>query len=204
MVDVTVKFSQADLQAFRNQMDRIIRELGKTPEAAVNIGTIALIKSLRSSIKRGKKVRKVIEDKLTSINIRTGESTTIKNDHRFLVEVWRKGKKTLVPVLADSLEAAKKSKRAQIKFSGLGQATMGWSMQRLFNNGAPKVNFRQPNGIVETTRRGKGNDYTITIQNNANYIPFRTKGKTAVSTAMVRAAAAMRGRTEQRLKGTFK
>jgi len=199
MVEMSLKFDEADIAAFNREMARIVDVLKKTPKDAVNMGTIALIQSLRASIRRGKKNRKVVESK-------SGSGKLVKGNKIFYVERWSKKKKQMVkvPILAESFEQAKLSPKANIKFSGLGIAVMSWTMMSLFNKGAPNVSFRQPSGIQRTSRVEKGNEYGIDIENNTNYIPFKTKGKQALTTAMMRATAAMRGRTEQRLKGTFK
>jgi hypothetical protein len=43
MVEVSIQVDRVTLNDFRAQMDRLVRELGKTPEVATRMGALALL-----------------------------------------------------------------------------------------------------------------------------------------------------------------
>lgn len=201
MIELSLLFPHADMQAFRTQMDRLITELGLAPEDAVRLGTIALLKSIRASTRRAPERRKVMVS-------RSARNRRVNGQRIFKVELYDRStdSKTTRSIFAGSLAEAKRSPLANIRYAGLARASWGWSMQKLFGSGRPNVKFQEPAGVVSTTKRGRGRSYEIEISNNLDYVSkaFNQGRGPAVSTAMARAASTLRGRIEQRLKGAMR
>ena len=63
MVEVSIQVDRSTLHDFRAQMDRLVKELGKTPEDATRMGALALLKSLKTATRIAPERRKVMVDK---------------------------------------------------------------------------------------------------------------------------------------------
>lgn len=63
MVEVSIQVDRDTLNDFRAQMDRLVKELGKTPEDATRMGALALLKSLKTATKIAPARRNVRIDK---------------------------------------------------------------------------------------------------------------------------------------------
>lgn len=201
MIELSLMFPQADMQAFRTQMDRLITELGVAPEDAVRLGTIALLKSLRASTRRAPARRKVMV-------ARSARNRRVNGQRIFKVDLYDRSTDAKITrsIFAGSLAEAKRSPLANIRYAGAARASWGWAMQKLFGSGRPNVKFNEPSGVISTTKRGRGRSYEIEISNNLDYVSkaFNQGRGPAVSTAMARAASTLRGRIEQRLKGAMR
>ena len=202
MVEVDIQVDRDTLNNFRAQMDRLVKELGKTPEDATRMGALALLKSLRTATKIAPARRKVRVDKTWHKKSRSG-------NRRFLMRKYdrRTGAENDVQIWAPSLAEAKQSKLAVIHYRGLAKASWGWAAQRLFPSQKVGYGGRKPQReVLAVTQRGKGNGYEIVIMNKLDYIGLALKGgeSAAMSTAMRNATNTMFGRIEQRLKGKIK
>ena len=62
MVSVSIDVDRVTLGDFRTQMNRLVTELGKSPEEACRMGAVALLKSLQSQTRIAPKTRKVKTD----------------------------------------------------------------------------------------------------------------------------------------------
>lgn len=207
MVQVSLQFDPNDVADFRRQIDRLINELGKSPEDAVRMGTVALLKALKSSTRKSAKTRKVRQDMVAKINLRSGRRSGVRVRNSYVVERWRGGQLQKVPISAGSLAEAKQHPAAQIRYAGLAKASWGWAAKRLFGGGAGNDSVRNPRrAFLATSKTGSGGDFTVTIENTLDYVSQSFGGGRgpAVSTAMRRASNMMRGRIEQRLKGAMK
>lgn len=201
MVSVNINFNEADAEAFRAQMNRMIVELGKAPEDAVRAGAVVLLSALRTRTRKAPARRRVKESRSAA---RSGR--TVGGKRIFKVESQRGGGKVF-SVFANSLEEARQSPQARIYYAGLAKQSWGWTMQRLFpNRRAGAARFPEPRDIISASGKGKGNDFTITVENRLDYImsAFRTSGRLAVSTAMGAARGTMKGRIDRRLKGAMR
>lgn len=197
MIAVGMEFSKADTAAWQAQMNRLINVLGTEPKIAVRMGAVALLTSMRASTAKSKVTAPVRVSK-------SGKNRLVGGKKIYTVERYdRSGKLMRRAIFANSLAEAKQNPSAKIRYSGLARASWGWSMKRLFNKGAPRVNFREPRDILDATATGTGRDYTVNIENRLDYISksFNSGRGPAVSTAMRRATGAMKGRIDKRLKG---
>lgn len=193
MVDMDIDFSKSDVRDFGNVIQRLQRELGWSPARAGTYAFIGVLKSLRASTKRSKKVRKI----RVASRKRKG-----RTNRRFKVEHFRGGAKSSFYVYAGSLAEAKQSKSAKIKYRGLAKASWGRAMRDVFNRGGPgRVGFRMPSDIVSGfSRSGKGS-FSAQIENRVDYIrnAFVTSGDRAVTTSMARANRSMIRKIEKDL-----
>jgi len=204
MIAVNLQFSQADVAAFRAQMDRLTGVLLKEPKEAVRMGSLALLKALAASTRRAPKFRKVRKERIRKISLRSGKSRLVTTG-ALVMDV--RGKPVVIAESESPLAMAKAAGMAKIKYSGLAKASWGWAAQKLFNKGAGGHGVPKPHrSFLTASATGKGDDYTVTIENRLGYIShaFNSKRGPAVSTAMSRAAAAMKGRIDQRIKGAIK
>ena len=204
MVEVSIQVDRGTLNDFRAQMDRLVKELGKTPEDATRMGALALLKSLKAATKTAPARRKVRVDKTWN-----RKSRDAGGNQRFLMRKYdrKTGAENDVQIWAPSLEEAKQSKLAVIHYRGLAKASWGWAAQRLFPSQKVGYGGRKPQReVLAVTQRGKGNGYEIVIMNKLDYIGLALKGgeSAAMSTAMRNATNTMFGRIEQRLKGKIK
>lgn len=204
MVDVRIQVDRVTLNAFRAQMDRLVNELGKTPEDATRMGALALLKSLKTATKTAPARRKVRVDKTWN-----KKSRDASGNQRFLMRKFdsKTGAENDVQIWAPSLAEAKQSKLAVVHYRGLAKASWGWSAQRLFPGQKVGYEGRKPRReVFSVTQRGKGNAYEIVILNKLDYIGLALKGgeSAAMSTAMRAATNTLFGRIEQRLKGKIK
>ena len=204
MVEVRIQVDRDTLNNFRAQMDRLVKELGKTPEDATRMGALALLKSLKTATKIAPARRKVRVDKTWH-----KKSRDASGNQRFLMRKYdrKTGAENDVQIWAPSLAEAKQSKLAVIHYRGLAKASWGWAAQRLFPKQKVGYGGRKPQReVFAVTQRGKGNGYEIVVMNKLDYIGLALKGgeSAAMSTAMRNATNTMFGRIEQRLKGKIK
>ena len=204
MVEVSIHVDRGTLNDFRAQMDRLVKELGKTPEDATRMGALALLKSLKTATKIAPARRKVRVDKTWN-----RKSRDASGNQRFLMlKLDRKtGAEKDVQIWAPSLAEAKQSRLAVMHYRGLAKASWGWAAQRLFPSQKVGYAGRKPQReVFSVTQRGKGNGYEIVVLNKLDYIGLALKGgeSAAMSTAMRAATNTLFGRIEQRLKGKIK
>ena len=81
MVEVSIQVDRGTPNAFRAQMDRLVKELGKTPEDATRMGALALLKSLKTATKTAPARRKVRVDKTWN-----KKSRDASGNQRFLMQ----------------------------------------------------------------------------------------------------------------------
>ena len=204
MVEVSIQVDRDTLNNLRAQMDRLVKELGKTPEDATRMGALALLKSLKTATKIAPARRKVRVDKTWN-----KKSRTARGNRRFLMQKFdhKTGSEKDVQIWAPSLAEAKQSKLAVMHYRGLAKASWGWAAQRLFPSQKVGYGGRKPQReVFAVTQSGKGNGYEIVVMNKLDYIGLALKGgeSAAMSTAMRAATNTLFGRIEQRLKGRIK
>ncbi len=204
MVEVSIQVDRGTLNDFRAQMDRLVKELGKTPEDATRMGALALLKSLKTETKIAPERRKVRVDKTWS-----KKSRDASGNQRFLMRKFdrKTGAEHDVEIWAPSLAEAKQSKLTVMHYRGIGKASWGWAAQRLFPSQKVGYAGRKPHReVFSVTQRGKGNGYEIVVLNKLDYIGLALKGgeSAAMSTAMRSARNTLFGRIQQRLKGKIK
>lgn len=204
MVSVSIEVDSVTLGDFRTQMNRLVTELGKSPEEACRMGAVALLKSLQSQTRIAPKTRKVKTD--PNWKSRWVDS---KGNRRFLMEKWNRktGAVEDVRLWAPDLDTAKQSKAAKLFYRGLAKASWGWAAQRLFpTKGKGYQGSRPVRETFSVSKAGRGNEHTITIVNRLDYIGLALRGgeSAAVGTAMKKATKAMFGRIEARMKGKIR
>ncbi|OQC18769.1 MAG: hypothetical protein BWX70_03407 [Verrucomicrobia bacterium ADurb.Bin070] len=204
MVELRIQVDRGTLNDFRAQMDRLVKELGKTPEDATRMGALALLKSLKTATKIAPERRKVRVDKTWR-----KKSRDASGNQRFLMRKFdrKTGAEHDVEIWAPSLAEAKQSKLTVMHYRGIGKASWGWAAQRLFPGQKVGYGGRKPHReAFSVTQRGKGNAYEIVVMNKLDYIGLALKGgeSAAMSTAMRAATNTLFGRIEQRLKGKIK
>lgn len=204
MVEVSIQVDRGTLNDFRAQMDRLVKQLGKTPEDATRMGALALLKSLKTETKIAPERRKVRVDKTWK-----KKSRDASGNQRFLMRKFdrKTGAEHDVEIWAPSLAEAKQSKLAVVHYRGIAKASWGWAAQRLFPSQKVGYQGRKPQReVFSVTQRGKGNAYEIVILNKLDYIGLALKGgeSAAMSTAMRSATNTLFGRIEQRLKGKIR
>ena len=204
MVEVSIQVDRDTLNNFRAQMDRLVKELGKTPEDATRMGALALLKSLKAATKTAPARRKVRVDKTWN-----RKSRDASGNQRFLMRKFdrKTGAEKDVQIWAPSLAEAKQSKLTLMHYRGLAKASWGWAAQRLFPSQKVGYGGRKPQReVFAVTQSGKGNGYEIVVMNKLDYIGLALKGgeSAAMSMAMRNATNTMFGRIEQRLKGRIK
>ena len=207
MIAVSLDVDKADLAAFRWQMMRLQVQLGMAPKDAVRVGTLAWLKSMAASTTKGTPRRKVTQERVRVINLKSRLSRMAKVRDSYVTERWTKeGTAQRVEIFAASLSEAKQSPLAKIKYAGVARASWGWAQQRLFGKNL-NANVRKPTRpFMATSEKGAGSDYAIEIANTLDYISKAMQGGRgpSVHTAMRRAANAMKGRIDQRLKGALR
>lgn len=204
MVELSIQVERDTVNDFRAQMDRLVKELGKTPEDATRMGALALLKSLKTATKIAPARRKVRVDKTWN-----RKSRDASGNQRFLMRKFDRntGSEKDVQIWAPSLAEAKQNKLALVHYRGLAKASWGWAAQRLFPSQKVGYQGRKPRReVFSVTQRGKGNGYEIVIMNKLDYIGLALKGgeSAAMSTAMRSATNTLFGRIEQRLKGKIR
>lgn len=186
MVETDIQLDEADIDRFSGVMDRLVSELGWSPARAGTYAFINLLKSVRASTKKSKKVR----------TVRTA-SRKGRERRRFNVENFSNGEKKNFYIYAGSLAEAKKSPFAQVKYSRLAYTSWGWAMRDLFNKGAlGNVSFRRPASAVSGfVNKGKGS-FSASVENKIKYIrsAFISSGDRTIATAMQRASSSMNGK----------
>lgn len=201
MIELSLDFPREDIAAFRDQMNRLINELGKTPEEAARMGMVAALKSMRASTRKGRKFRRMRRS--TSARNKRWQGKQLFVMERLDSET---GKTSNIPLWFSDQGEAKSYKGRKIRYSGLAKASWGWSMKRLFPNGAGQNNVPRPRrAFMDVSQTGRGRDYAVAVSNDLQYISqtFNTGRGPAVATAMRRAAQTMKGRIDQRLKGAL-
>ena len=205
MIDVNITFAREDMEAYREQMNRLVTLMGKEPKEAVRMATVALLKSLAASTRRAPKTARIRKATVQRVSLRTGKavSRTLRNSYMAERYDRRTGQKRSIPVSAQTLEEAKASRYAQIRYAGLAKATWGWAAQRLFPTSVRYDGRKPVRQTHSVQQQGDGNDFQVTVSNDLDYISkaFNTGRGPAVSSAMARAAATLKGRIDQRLKG---
>ena len=141
MVEVSIQVDRDTLNNLRAQMDRLVKELGKTPEDATRMGALALLKSLKAATKTAPARRKVRVDKTWN-----RKSRDASGNQRFLMRKFdrKTGAEKDVQIWAPSLEEAKQSKQTVIHYRGLAKASWGWAAQRLFPSQKVGYGGRKP------------------------------------------------------------
>jgi len=155
MVEVSIQVDRDTLNNLRAQMDRLVKELGKTPEDATRMGALALLKSLKTATKIAPARRKVRVDKTWK-----KKSRDASGNQRFLMQKFdrKTGAEKDVQIWAPSLAEAKQSRLAVLHYRGLAKASWGWSAQRLFPSQKVGYQGRKPRReVFAVTQRGKGN-----------------------------------------------
>ena len=190
MVAISIHFDPQDVSNFREQMNRAMRQLKKTPREAVRWATIIFLTSIRASTKQSRKTRKIKELKTGEVEItgyffdRTrGEKVESKRtyyQHSFAGDV---------------------NKAAKIHYSGLAKKSWGWMMQDLFKRNPGAGIFKRVRDVSEAQQSGKDWHYQITLTNKLDYAEkaFRTTGRTSIDTALKRATKGLEKRIEQAL-----
>lgn len=233
MVAVSMEMNAADLSAFRAQMDRLRRELGRTPEEAVKIGMIAALTSMSASTKVAAKLRPIVKNK----DARAGKDARVA---LYGVNKYRKGRKYFSPIYRGGefgkyLKYISKDKVLALvgdkwvpyeagtgefqipglmqhekrKIANRGLAKQSWYivLQRLYGTQVPNYNIRRPwRPFFRVSKIGLGFFHSVTMTHFLDYISKAMKqgGRQSVSTAMKRAAAKMKGRIDQRIKGAIR
>jgi len=209
VIEFSLQFPAADAEAFRAQLNRLINELGKAPEEAVRMATLALLRALRASTRKAPARARVTREKIMRPNLRTGRTRSITLQDAYVAHRFdpRTGSPRQLRISAQSLQEARESRLARIDYSGLARASWGWAAQALFPSSGERYSGRRPVRPTHSVdKRGSGNDYSITVVNKLDYIEsaFNTGRGPAVSSALARASATLRGRIEQRLKGAIR
>ncbi len=191
MVAISLHFKPEDVASFRNQMNRAVRQLRKTPREAVRWATVIFLTSIRASTKQSRKARKVKELKNGRVEItgyffdRTkGEKVESKRTyyrHSFAGDINR---------------------AAKIHYSGLAKKSWGWMMQDLFKRSAGAGIFKRVRDVSEATQSGRDWDYKIALTNKLDYAEkaFRTTGRTSIDTAVRRASSGLEKRINRILE----
>lgn len=208
MIDVNITFPREDMEAYREQMNRLVTLMGKEPKEAVRMATLALLKALAASTRKAPKTARIRKDTIRRINLRTGKVSSRTVQYSYLVERYDRKTGTMRNILlpATSLEEAKSARVAQIRYAGLAKASWGWSAQRLFPTSVRYDGRKPVRQTYSVTQRGEGNGFSVTVSNDLDYISKALGGGRgpAVSSAMARAAVTLKNRIDRRLKGALK
>lgn len=196
MIEMDLQFNRADVADFGDNMSRLIKECGMSPAAAGTYALVTLLKTVRASTKKSKKLRKYRADSRTLK--RSGRSK-----RRYTVQGFNAdGNQKEFKVYARDLAELKASPFVKIRHSGLARAAYGWAMRDIVRRGsAPRVGFRKPSGVIGGyMRKGEGS-FSALIENNLKYArkAFRTSGDRTLDTAMERANKSMMYLIEKRL-----
>lgn len=232
MIDVNITFPREDMEAYREQMNRLVTLMGKEPKEAVRMAMIALLKALAASTRVAPKLRKVVKNK----DPRAGKDRRVAV---WGVEKYKDGKPVFSPIYRGGEYGAKlkyisRSKvlakvgdewvpfqagsgefeipglmqhwKRKISHRGLAKATWGWSAQRLFPTSVRYDGRKPVRQTYSVTQRGEGNGFSVTVSNDLDYITKALGGGRgpAVSSAMARAAVTLKNRIDMRLKGALK
>ena len=204
MVDLTLDFDKADLARFDDTLKRFARERNKSAEQAIKYGVINLIGSLRSSTRIAKERRKVYVPKT-----KAEKKMRDKFGRRlFYVEGYdANGSLSLAKLWAFSKKDALRRKATKIVNRGLAKLSWGWALKDLYGKNLPQHDVHKSGvkilGRTITTRKIKsGSEQAVEIINELNYISkaLKTKGKTAVNTAMQRATKSIKKKLDDNLK----
>lgn len=191
--ELAFQFDQADVHSFYEQMRRRTTALQVTPQNAVRIGTIALLKSMRSSTKMSPKRRKVRvpEDK-------KAREARYKGMRLFIAEGMDRdtGGPHKIQIWAPDFALAKLHPKAQIVKRGLAKQSWGWAMHALFQERSGSIEMYGQESAVQVSKRfDESTGYAeAIIENKLEYIRKALQGGKgpAVSTAMARASASMK------------
>ena len=204
MVDLTLDFDKADLARFDDTLKRFARERNKSAEQSVKYGVINLIGSLRSSTKIAKERRKVYVPKTKAEK----EMRDKFGRRLFYVEGYdENGSLSLAKLWAFSKTDALRRKATKIVNRGLAKLSWGWALKDLYGSRIPQHNVHKSGvkiliRMVSTRKIKTANEHAVEIINELRYISkaFKTKGKTAVNTAMRRATNGMVKKLDNDLK----
>ncbi len=195
MVEIGIDFDKADLKKFEDTLKRFQRERNKSAEQSVKWGTISVVGSLRASTRLSKERRKVL---LPKSKKEKDMRDKLKRRLYYIVKYDQSGSITQLPVWAYNKKDALRRKIAKIENRGLAKLSWGWALRDLYGT---RVNIGKVHksgvrvlGRAITTRRIKqSGEHGVEIVNRLDYISksFKTKGKTAVTTAMARATKGM-------------
>ncbi len=204
MVDLTLDFDKADLARFDDTLKRFAKERNKSAEQAVKYGVINLIGSLRSSTRIAKERRKVYVPKN-----KVEKKMRDKFGRRlFYVEGYdANGSLSLAKLWAFSKADALRRKSTKIVNRGLAKLSWSWALRNLYGSRMPQHNVHK-SGVeiltrtVSTRKIKTAKEHAAEIINELRYISkaFKTKGKTAVNTAMRRATNGMVKKLDNDLK----
>lgn len=208
MIDVNITFPREDMEAYREQMNRLVTLMGKEPKEAVRMATLAMLKALAASTRAAPKTARIRKDTIRRVNLRTGKVSSRTVQYSYLVERYDRKTGAMRSILlpATSLDEAKSARVAQIRYAGLAKASWGWAAQRLFPTSVRYDGRKPVRQTHSVTQRGEGNDFSVTVSNDLDYISKALGGGRgpAVSSAMARAAVALKNRIDRRLKGALK
>jgi hypothetical protein len=196
---IDIRFNDADMETFQQQIGRLQIELGDTPQDAGRQGMIALLQSMRASTKQAPRRRPVKASK-------TARRKRFEGNRIFNAEAIDRANGGIkrIQIFAPDLATAKLHPRAQIKKWGLARASWGWAMQELFGGSSgARSGLSRPAGSVETKNINdtKSGYYECFVTNKLNYISRALMGGRgpAVNTAMARAANVIKGRIQHRI-----
>jgi hypothetical protein len=196
---------EGSMALMQKQIQRRMADLGDTPETAIRVGFIAAMRSMQASTKVAPRRRKVRNPSRES----GARKLRMENNRLFIAEgIDRKngGVPKNILIWAPDLATAKLSPKATIKKWGLAKSSWGWAMRDLFGGQAQgsRSGISQPAGSVAVSKIiDRGSGYAeATVQNKLDYISHALSGGRgpAVSTALARAAGAMKGRIDQAIK----
>jgi hypothetical protein len=202
---LNLQMDEGSMTALQKQMQRRVSELGDTPETAIRVGFIAAMRSMQASTKVAPRRRKVRQPSRES----NGRGVRSKGNRLFIAEGIDRnngGVPKNILIWAPNLAIAKLSPKAQIKKWGLAKTSWGWAMQRLFGGQAQgaRGGLAQPSGTLAVTKIiDRATGYAEAgVNNKLDYIAHALSGGRgpAVSTALSRAAGAMKGRIDQAVK----
>jgi len=196
---IDIRFNDADMKTFQQQMGRLQVELGETPRDAGRQGMIALLQSMRASTKQAPRRRPVKASK-------TARRKRFEGNRIFNAEAIDRNNGGIkrIQIFAPDLATAKLHPKAQITKWGLAKASWGWAMQELFGGSSgARSGLSRPAGSVETMNvtDTKSGYFECFVTNRLNYISAALMGGRgpAVNTAMARAANVIKGRIQNRI-----
>lgn len=194
-----IRFNDADMKTFQQQIGRLQTELGDTPQDAGRQGMIALLQSMRASTKQAPRRRPVRASK-------TARSKRFHGNRIFNAEAIDRNNGGIkrIQIFAPDLATAKLHPRAQIKKWGLAKASWGWAMQELFGvSSGARSGLSRPVGSVDTKQivDTKAGYYECFVTDKLDYISAALIGGRgpAMQTAMARAAGTIKGRIQNRI-----
>lgn len=193
MSAIKLQFDQQDIAEFDRQMHRRVQIMFDTPETAIRVGTIALLKSLRASTKKAPKRRKVRvpRDKVA-------RKVTYKGNRLFTAEGINRdtGAIRKIKIWAPDLACAKLHPKAKIVKSGLAKNSWGWAMHKLFTARSGSTDmFGQESAMSVSKFSDRHTGYAeAVIENRLDYITKALQGGRgpSVASAMGRASRSMK------------